>query len=85
LRSIAQRSSSATVNKGDERNAPGKLRIVAISDGVILEQERDDVRVDNDAVHAAGSIQRMASPFVERLQKLLDGLILRPELAAQYV
>ena len=27
----------------------------------------------------------MASPFVERLQKRLDGLIFRPELAVQYV
>src|SRR5262249_39120519 len=41
----------------DERNAAGKLWIVAVPDWVILEQKRDNVGVNNNPVHAAGLVR----------------------------
>src|ERR1035437_1273182 len=59
---------------GHERDAsstPGQIRAIELSDGMVLEEERNYVSVDNDLGHAAGSVRlwhaiRGGSPRIPR-------------------
>src|SRR5579885_3014099 len=51
---------------------------------MILEEEEKNVGIEDNFGHPAGSIRFRRRPFIERLQKLLNGLLFRPEVSVQH-
>src|ERR1019366_505249 len=41
----------------DTSSTPGEIRAVELSDGMVLEEKRNYVSIDNDLGHAAGSVR----------------------------